>query len=298
MHEKVVRALRKIKKMHGEDVFINERPLTGILADELQGQEGLMRENIIFLVKIGGYTRLKQAMEKNAINAEALRLIKKLNTDKKIDKRFAEEVVSVLVALFADTPISTELVGNNDITIKAKSDSSQLFTKAIAQNAAGDISIPYGYTEIEPGAFALCDGLTGAKIPESVAVIGEGAFSECRNLKSVILPTGLKTINAHTFSSCAGLINIEIPDGVTSIGMNAFGGCGSLASVIIPESVTSIGENAFFSCKNLAILMIPPSVYNIGSGALSGCDNLVVQCKENSYAHRYCTRMHIKTILV
>ncbi len=91
--------------------------------------------------------------------------------------------------------------------------------------AVGAYAIPVGVTNILPGAFSDCTGLTSVTIPEGVAIIG-----------------------SNTFSNCTGLSSVTIPYGVTSIGDSAFSECYSLSCLTIPASVTNIGKYAFAYC--------------------------------------------------
>ena len=93
------------------------------------------------------------------------------------------------------------------------------------------LTIPYGITQINQGAFYGCASLTSIEIPDSVTAIGVGAFY-----------------------GCASLTSIEIPNSVTTIGNSAFHDCTSLTSVIIPKEVTFIGGFAFHDCSPLLAL--------------------------------------------
>ena len=109
----------------------------------------------------------------------------------------------------------------------------------------GDYTIPDHVTDINPGAFRNCKGLTGLTIRELQADIVNMMFSGCIKLKYVNLPNNITNIGFRAFFDCESLSSIHIPDSVTSIGEQAFDYCSSLTSLTIPGSVTSIGHSAF-----------------------------------------------------
>ena len=68
-------------------------------------------------------------------------------------------------------------------------------------------SIKYG-TGLETigiAAFAFCDGLTQAIIPDGVTAIGNSAFEHCTNLTSVVFPASLTNIDVYCFSYCQNI---------------------------------------------------------------------------------------------
>jgi hypothetical protein len=86
---------------------------------------------------------------------------------------------------------------------------------------SGAFSIPSGVTEIGPGAFEGCTGLTGVTIPDSVSDIDDNAFLEC------------------------GLTSVTLPAGVNQVGEAAFGDCINLTRAVIFNNTLSIGDDAF-----------------------------------------------------
>ncbi|MBN1892512.1 MAG: leucine-rich repeat domain-containing protein [Clostridiales bacterium] len=139
----------------------------------------------------------------------------------------------------------------------------------------------FGYKE-EAGQITITAYLgrdKNAEIPsvidgKSVTRIAFYAFTENRSITSIVIPDSVETIDQRAFSECYSLTSITIPDSVTSIGDYAFDRCESLTSIAIPDSVTSIGEQAF-----------------------QNCENLVIQCREDSYAHRYAVENKIEYVL-
>ena len=79
-------------------------------------------------------------------------------------------------------------------------------------------------TAIGVNAFADCDLLRNAILPDSIEDIGEAAFCSCEDLEYVRLPSGLKIIRNSAFVDCDKLAYVSVPDG-TVIDRYAFNGC-------------------------------------------------------------------------
>ena len=134
-------------------------------------------------------------------------------------------------------------------------------------------------------AFAMCTGLTGIMIPDSVTSITAMAFLGCSNLASVNLPDGITSIGTYVFGSCTSIESIAIPNSVSSFGQGSFANCASLATVTFSEGsqLTTIDDDAFYECGNLESIMIPASVTSIADGSFESCVNLSnVRFAENS----------------
>ena len=136
------------------------------------------------------------------------------------------------------------------------------------------VTIPYGVTSIEDGAFEGCRGLKSVTIPGSVTSIGERAFAGCEGLESVTIMNGVTRIGARAFYGCRELASVTISNDVTSIEDGAFEDCSGLKSLTIPNGVTSIGEEAFGFCWELESVTIPSSVKSVLMAAFFGCDRI------------------------
>lgn len=131
------------------------------------------------------------------------------------------------------------------------------------------VSIPYGITEIERGAFQGLEALQSADVPDSVTKLGFGVFRDCAALTQMHLSAGLREIPDRAFQSCA-LKSIDVPEGVECIGSSAFAQNRQLQSVQLPESLVEIGEGAFGECSSLQRMDLPQGVAKMGIGALGG----------------------------
>ncbi len=198
--------------------------------------------------------------------------------------------------------------------------------------------IPDGVTSIETSAFNDCNALTLVTIPSSVTNIKENIFFKCESLTSIdvdknnsyyksvngvlfkkkndktilikypagktdaiyTMPDNVTSIGSQAFYGCSSLTSVTISDSVTSIDLDAFSYCTSLKSITIPDGVTSIGAWAFCGCMSLTSITIPDSVTGIGNWAFDGCDNLVINCYENSVAHKHAVDndIHYNFIIV
>ena len=88
-----------------------------------------------------------------------------------------------------------------------------------------DVVIPFGVTEIAPGAFQLNDEITSVVIPTSVQRIGY----KTKGLKS--------SFSVYAFGACKNLRRVNIPDSVTGIKKHAFVGCKNLQEVIASDYI-------------------------------------------------------------
>lgn len=159
---------------------------------------------------------------------------------------------------------------------------------ALKYKIIGNVKIPEGYTAINSFSFDGYGFLKTIKIPETVMVIGEYAFSECKRLRSVELPSTLRVIKKSAFSSCGALEKMKIPNGVDAIEEGTFSFCQNLEDIEIPESVSSIGDEAFEGCETLRYVLLPDSIKFIGTNVFAFCPNITIQCRENSYVHKFC----------
>ena len=172
--------------------------------------------------------------------------------------------------------------------------------KTLLYGVNGNVTIPYGVTDIGYRAFSGCWGLMSVTIPASVTSIGNSAFGGCNGLASVTIPEGVTNIGDYAFYSC-GLTSVTIPGSVTSIGNWAFGRCNGLASVSIQNGVTNIGDYAFLDCK-LTSVTIPASVTSIGNSAFKYCMGLTSVTIQNGvtnigdYAFYGCSGLMSVTI--
>lgn len=150
-------------------------------------------------------------------------------------------------------------------------------------------------TEIAPGAFSGCTGVTSIVIPNTVTTIGKNAFNGCTGLTSIDIPNSVTTIGASAFAGCTGLTSVTLPNSVQSMGWGVFYGCTSLASVTlsnnlsaldgtfqgcsaltsvtVPQGVKSL-DGTFDGCTSLANVDLPRSIYYIGERTFNGCTAL------------------------
>jgi len=137
------------------------------------------------------------------------------------------------------------------------------------------VNVEYGVTSIGNAAFAYCDNLISATIPDSVTSIGAYVFRNCAKLSNVTIGNNVATIGKLAFAYCSSLNNVVIPNSVSDIGDSAFYSCSSLTSIIIPDSVEVVGIKAFYDCNSLTSVAVGNGAVKIGWFAFNGCDKLL-----------------------
>ncbi len=142
--------------------------------------------------------------------------------------------------------------------------------------------IPEWVQGIGAHAFAKCEFMPKITLPDSVTVIGEGAFEGCRRLYKITLGKGVKAIGSSAFAGCSVVDEIVLPDGLTSIKAHTFAGCHRLHKVVIPDSVTDIAPTAFLDCAR--------NVHRRDRQS-----ELVIHCSKGSFAARYAAEHGIQT---
>ena len=149
------------------------------------------------------------------------------------------------------------------------------------------VTIPNSVTEIGPGAFSGCSGLTSVvwNVKNCSGFSYDyPPFEDLTNIKKFEFGSEVERIPAYLCYGLSGLTSVTIPNSVTEIGKVAFCDCSGLTSIIVEsgnsvydsrENCNAIIETAtntlISGCKNT---MIPNSVTSIGPGAFSGCRGL------------------------
>lgn len=136
------------------------------------------------------------------------------------------------------------------------------------------IKIPTSVTSISDGAFLYCISLIEIQIPDSVTSVGRAAFADCFNLQDVMLSNNITVIREDTFAECECMTTIRLPSKLNAIEDYAFVSCFSLENISLPQSVETIGDNAFGDCCSITNLSISKNVQHIGTQAFAGCISL------------------------
>lgn len=107
-------------------------------------------------------------------------------------------------------------------------------------------------TVVGDGAFADCDKITKATIPEGVRRIGNQAFKGCRQLSQISFPASLIEIGNEAFYECDALHFVSLTKRVKQIGDRAFwSSSGGKKSVLLSQRIDSLsfGKNVFRACS-------------------------------------------------
>ena len=108
------------------------------------------------------------------------------------------------------------------------------------------------------GAFGLteeeCTALLTAlsfEIAPGVTRIGEMAFAECDTLFEATIPEGVKEVGSMAFFKCGELRRLDLPESLEIIGSDGFSYCEKVPDIFVPAGVKTIGHHAFFGCDGV-----------------------------------------------
>ena len=297
--DEVKEALKKIVNEHGVELFKDSKRFTGRLNDympEYEKERRLIR-NVI------NNNVITQMLEEPDQKLSVVKAREYMLNDMFLSATAAEFVLDCFTYMFGwpFTPeIKTEPVqaapvretapsgkNNSEPEKEIKQKPFRPFD-AIKYKLFSNVKISEGYTVINSFAFDSYGFLKTVKIPSTCKVIGEYAFSECKKLREVTLPDTLRVIQKGAFSSCSSLQRVQIPWGVTAIEEGTFSFCTNLEDIIIPATVSSIGDEAFQGCETLRDVMLPETIKFIGNNVFDFCPAITIQCRENSYVHKFC----------
>ena len=126
--------------------------------------------------------------------------------------------------------------------------------------------IPTSVEVIGESSFMSCSGIEEIRYAAGtlkLKKIENQAFAYCDNLKTAVIPDGVKELTGQPFRYCEKLETIELPDGLTLLEDN-FSQCYSLKALKIPYGIeTAYGVAYCTACKSITV---PSSVTKISSG--------------------------------
>ena len=105
-------------------------------------------------------------------------------------------------------------------------------------------------SDIEPGT---CCGMNIEHIdwPKGITHIGHDAFAHCENLKTAVIPDTVTLIGERAFTECLSLNSITFSKRMSAIPLGCCAECLTLESVTIPSNIRTIGYGAFCKCLSL-----------------------------------------------
>lgn len=294
----VKEALKKIIEEHGVELFKDSKRFTGLLNDympELEKERRLIKNVIANNV-------ITQMLEEPDQKLSIVKAREYMLNDMFLSATAAEFVLDCFTYMFGwpftpeirEEPVQTVPVKEAPVNKESSESDANVKQKpfrpfdAIKYKIFPNVKISEGYTMINSFAFDGYNFLKTVRIPSSCKVIGEYAFSECKKLRAVTLPDTLRVIQKGAFSSCSSLERIEIPWGVTAIEEGTFSFCTNLEDIVIPATVSSIGDEAFEGCETLRDVTLPETIKFIGNNVFAFCPAITIQCRENSYVHKFC----------
>ena len=101
---------------------------------------------------------------------------------------------------------------------------------------------------------------------EGCTFIGANAFANCESLQRAEIPDNITDISLYAFSGCNSLTSVKLPETLTHIGTNCFSNCTFLAELTVPASVQSIdarGLSCGYTTNKATITMksaTPPTI--------------------------------------
>jgi hypothetical protein len=101
--------------------------------------------------------------------------------------------------------------------------------------------------------------------------IDDGAFALCNEITTITLSQQLTSISDSCFYRCGKLKNISFPE-VKHIGTQAFNDCVEIKEFNFPTTLKTMGNKIFQGCTDLTKIYINSEIKNLG-GALYGMDN-------------------------
>ncbi len=291
-------ALKKIIEEHGVELFRDSKRFTGLLNDYMPDLEKERRliKNVI------NNNVITQMLDEPDQKLSVVKAREYMLNDMFLSAIATEFVLDCFTHMFGwpFTPeIKQEQVAPAPVQTPAASGNGNASDKEIKQKPfrpidawrykiLPNVKIAEGYTSVSDLTFDGYGMIKTVKLPSTCQAIGKYAFSECKKLRTVSLPESLRAIGSGAFISCSSLERVEIPWGVTAIEEDTFAFCINLEDIIIPSSVSSIGDAAFQGCETLRDVMLPDTIKYISDTAFAMCPAITIQCRENSYVHKFC----------
>jgi len=135
------------------------------------------------------------------------------------------------------------------------------------------------------------------EVNDGITSICNYAFAGCENLIEAMLPDSVKMIGESAFAGCVALREFNLPKSITEIKNNTFEGCVSIKRFNVPNNIRTIGNQAFYNCKNIKIVIVPKSVIEIAPEAFKECgDKLTMYGYSETCAKEYANNNNFKFI--
>ena len=101
------------------------------------------------------------------------------------------------------------------------------------------LKLPSTLKRIDDDAFMDCTILREVDFSAcaSLESIGANAFAGCEQIKSAILPESLKKLGYGAFSYCMSLSEVYLPAGITDMDWDIFEGCDSLKTITVSGNI-------------------------------------------------------------
>lgn len=147
-----------------------------------------------------------------------------------------------------------------------------IFRKAFETREITKVIFPSTLKEIGLSAFAYCDKLKTADLPESLKKIEQSAFVGSA-IESIKIPKQITEIPHYLFSSCRSLEYVELHDDIVELNGDAFESTKKLFDLTLPKHIDDLGYMPF-RWTSLTKVTIPGSVKSVSRAAFYDCDNL------------------------
>ena len=212
-----------------------------------------------------------------------------------------ESIESIPYDFFSGSPVSTIVVGNNNLICDLPIAGDQYWLRVGEDQKLSQINGSGTYYRMGSNIVYLNpDGWQYQFDGENWWIVGVPSLNKQENPeKTLTIPQklnvvgfgeieiyGIKNKNNFDVGILSSYESVEIANGIYEIGASVFYGCSSLTSISLPNSLLKIGKKAF-AYSGLSSILIPENVETIESRAFEGCSKLKsiqVSYKNNNFA--------------
>ena len=160
------------------------------------------------------------------------------------------------------------------------------------------VVLPQSVQTIGVDAFLNCCYISSITVPTSCQRICDSAFEGCSSLREIILPQGIRSLGKG-FISRTSIKTLQIPKTIEAMSF-ALSGADHLEQVVFEEGIKQIPAKALIAEERVAskklVVHLPRSLSYLPLRSIDA-SLMVIQCYENSYAHKFAIENCIDFLL-